>query len=118
MKPEEMFEVLRLANGHLVEFFARYSGVSVCGSSDDVEAMLGVERVLRSVAPVLKGFHCKLISPELSAEIDRYRVNLLRLRQELAAMQESAADTRTRLADRHRHLQAAMAWTSATRATT
>ena len=48
-------------------------------------------------------------------ELARYRENLLRLRNELARMQESAVGCRIRLDGRLKHLHAAQAWCAASR---
>jgi hypothetical protein len=54
---------------------------------------------------------------EVRAELARYRENLVRLRRELATMEESAMGSRARLYSRQKHLHAAQAWCAASRAT-
>ena len=82
-----------------------------------VEAMLEVERVLRSVGTLLNRGLRASQDTAMRDEIGRYRENLLRLHRELSAMENSAIRSRARLFTREEHLQAAQAWCAAARST-
>jgi hypothetical protein len=56
-------------------------------------------------------------APELERQLERYRVNLLQLGWELAAMQASALLCRQELVARTRHLRGTQAWLSASQET-
>jgi hypothetical protein len=113
----DSLQLLRRANDRFGRFFARFSGAPVLGTNEEVEALLQVENTLQSVRAYLDG---RLQSSQTAAvrdEIARYRANLIRLRHELAIMQNSALGCRARLAARNKHLHAAQAWCEASRAT-
>jgi hypothetical protein len=110
-------DFLRRANVHLENFFARFSGAPVLGTNEEVEALLRVERALHSVRALLDGGLKETSDHETQNELARYRANLLRLRRELAMMQDSAAGCQARLFVRQKHLHAAQAWCAASRAT-
>jgi len=110
-------DLLRRANVHLENFFARFSGAPVLGTNEEVEGLLRVERALHSVRAPLDGGLQESNDRETLDELARYRANLLRLRRELAIMQESAAGCQARLFVRQKHLHAARAWCAASRAT-
>lgn len=111
-------ELLRRANSSFARFFARFSGAPVLGTGEELQAMLQVEGTLKSVSRLLDGRLQKTSEPKVREELARYRVNLLRLREELAEMERSAAGCRDHLRDRRQHLHAAQAWCTAARATT
>lgn len=108
---------LRRVNETFRRFFAYFAGVPVRGTAEEVEAMLQVERTLQSVSRFLHGDLRAMQNEDVRDEIACYRENLLRLRQELSTMQQSASNSRTRLFTREEHLHAARAWCAATRAT-
>jgi len=65
------------------------------------------ECTLHAVGGWLDGRLQKSADHEVRQELARYRENLLRLRRELANMQESAVGCRARLYSRQKHLHAA-----------
>ncbi len=109
-------ELLRRANAHFSQFFARFTGAPVLGTDEEVEALLQVERTLQSVRVLLDGRLQQSTDSEVRDQLTLYRINLLRLRGELASMQDSAAGCRARLDMRQKHLHAARAWCAASRA--
>jgi hypothetical protein len=115
---DRRLELLRRANQHFSRFFERFSGVPVLGTDEEVQALVHIGRTLRSVAPLLGGRYPESADPEVLREIDRYRINLLQLRDELACMETSAAGCRARLNENQKHLHAAKAWCAASRCTT
>jgi len=116
MNRDTCLELLRRANAHLEHFFLRFSGAPVLGTNEEVDALLQVERTLHSVGALLKGGLQETKDRETQDELASYRANLLRLRRELAIMQDSAAGCRARLFARQKHLHAAQAWCAASRA--
>ncbi len=112
---DESLDLLRRANGRLGRFFERFSGAPVMGSGEEVAALLQLERALQSVGALLDGRLQASADQAIRQELARYRENLLRLRNELARMQESAVGCRTRLDGRLKHLHAAQAWCAASR---
>jgi hypothetical protein len=110
-------DLLRNANETLHRFLAEFAGEAVQGTGKEVAAMLQLERTLQSVGRLLKGNLQASSDAGLRDEIAHYRDNLVRLRQELSALQTSASNCRARLFTREEHLHAARAWCAATRAT-
>jgi hypothetical protein len=110
-------DLLRNANKTLHRFLAEFAGEAVQGTSREIAAMVQLERTLQSVGRLLKGNLQASQDAELRGEIAQYRDNLVRLRQELSALQDSASHCRARLFTREEHLHAARAWCAATRAT-
>jgi hypothetical protein len=110
-------ELLRSANESFQRFFEHFAGLPVQGTAEEVTAMRQVEQTLQSVGRLLNKDVQASPDPRLRSEILRYRDNLLRLRQELSAMESSAASCRSRLSNREQHLDAAKAWCAATRTT-
>ena len=110
-------ELLRSANESFGRFFQHFAGIPVRGTAEEVEAMLEVERVLRSVGTLLNRGLRASQDTAMRDEIGRYRENLLRLHRELSAMENSAIRSRARLFTREEHLQAAQAWCAAARST-
>ncbi len=115
LKDSTPLDQLRQANRQLIEFFARSFGRPVSGTVEEVEALRKLERALESIVPLLDRRLQVAAGSELAVELDRYRINLLRLRQELAGMQGSAVECRNRLASRREHVHAAQAWIVGTR---
>jgi hypothetical protein len=117
MDPAASLELLRSANESFRRFFDHFAGLPVRGTEEEVEAMLQVERTLRSVGRFLNGDLKVSQDQSIYEEIARYRENLLHLRRELSAMQMSAHHSRARLFIREEHLHAAQAWCEANRST-
>jgi len=111
-------QLLRRANERLGRFFARFSGAPVLGTEEEVEALLQVEGTMQSVGALLDGRLQSGRTTEIRDELALYRANLVRLRNELGAMQTAANGCRARLMAHNKHLQAAQAWCAASRATT
>jgi hypothetical protein len=109
-------ELVRSANQRFDDFFKRFGGMPVEGTQDELHAMLEIEGALRKVGTMLEG-GLQDSGSELRHELAEYRENLLRLRQELRRMKNSATATRGRLFTREQHLQATRAWCDATRTT-
>lgn len=112
-------DLLRNANDRFRNFFARFGGLPVEGNQEELEAMLQIERTLRSVGALLEtGIPASTSkNGELNRELAEHRENLLRLREELRRMESSATASRARLFTRERHLQATRAWCAAARST-
>jgi|SRR5271166_3176265 len=110
-------KVLRQANTRFANFLARFAGVPVLGSEEEVGALLLLETTLHSVRTLLQSGVQGSNDVDVREELDRYTTHLLRLRGELAIMQDSAADCRERLLARQKHLNTAQAWCAASRAT-
>jgi hypothetical protein len=117
MNPDTRLISLRRANEQLASFFARYANAPVVGTSEEVEALVQVERTLKSVRALLKTGFQHTTDDEARKELAVYRGNLIRLRHELAILQDSAIGCRARLFARHEHLHAAQAWCAASRDT-
>ncbi len=117
MTTDTRLDLLRRANARLANFFARFSGAPVLGTTEEVEALLQVERTLHSVRALLDGGMGESKDRETQEELARYRAHLLRLHRELAIMQDSAVGCQARLFARQKHLQAAQAWCAASRET-
>ena len=117
VEPGVSLELLRSANQSFARFFAHFAGAPVQGTEEEVVAMCELEQTLHAVGRVLKNNLQASQDDELRNEIARYRDNLVRLRQELFAMQNSAVRCRERLSGRGEHLHAARAWCAATRST-
>jgi hypothetical protein len=111
----ESRDLLRRANAQFARFFQRFCGAPVMGTSEEVAALLQLERTLQSVGALLDGRLQALEGHEVRQELACYRQNLVRLRDELARMQESAVGCRVRLDSRLKHLHAAQAWCAASR---
>ena len=117
MNSETSLDLLRRANSELERFFAGFSGARVEGTNQEVAALMQVERALRSIGALLNSGLQQTDNREMQQELASYRANLLRLRRELAVMQDSAASSRARLVTRQTHLHAAREWCDASRAT-
>jgi hypothetical protein len=110
-------ELLRRANERFRRFFAHFSGAPVLGTDKEVKALLQIEQTLQSVGGFLDGRLQSNNHPQIIDELARYRANLVRLRHELAHMQNAAIGCRAQVASRQKHLQAARAWCAASRET-
>jgi hypothetical protein len=109
-------DILRQANQSLRDFLARNCD-SAQGSDEEVRAMLQVEQTLRAVGVKLDYLRHS-DRDDVRLELGLYRDHLLRLRQQLGILQQSAAECQARLLVREKHLRAAQAWCASTRATT
>ena len=114
---EIRLRALRRANSDLEDFFTRFSGIPVSGTHEEVEALRQVERALRSVGTLLDGGSKDIASLDTQEELASYRTILVRLRRELAVMQDSAVSCRSQLFTRQKHLRGAQAWWAASRET-
>ncbi len=106
-------DALRRANAQLTNFFAHFSGVPVVGTKEEVAALLQVEHTLHSVGRLLKRGVQQSSDPAVREELASYGTNLVRLRRELAIMQNSATGSRVRLVAKQNHLHGAQAWCAA-----
>jgi hypothetical protein len=109
-------ELLLRANACFSRFFERFSGVSTAGSSEELRALLHLHEALQSVGALLDGRLQSTIDPDVREALGRYRENLVRLRSQLAIMQQSAVASRERLYCRQEHLRGAKAWCAVSRA--
>ena len=101
--------------GELLRSFLRYT--RVLGTQQEVEALSQLERALHSVGNLLNQGVQESNDGKVREELSRYGTYLLRLRRELATMQDLAIDCRVRLSTRQKHLDAAQAWCDASQAT-
>jgi hypothetical protein len=102
-------QLLRRAN-HELEHFFEHSSPAVAGTQEELEALLQVERVLCAVGATLEDVAQNISDGEMREELAAYQRSLLRLQQELGAMQTSATSCRARLFMRQQNLHAARAW--------
>ena len=108
-------ELLHRANHHFARFFERVSSAAGLPPDEELRALLQLHRTLESVGMWFDGRLQTAISDELCHALDRYRQNLLRLRSQLAGMQQSAIANRERLDQRLQHLNGAKAWCAVSR---
>jgi hypothetical protein len=108
-------ELLRKTNVDLRGFLDRSSGVPVLGTNEEVDAMLRLEHALKSVGALLSEGVQSYSDSALREEFARYGENLLQLRQDLAAMQQSAQVCWERVRSRQDHLRSAKDWCAASR---
>ena len=118
MNDSASLELLQRANACFTGFFERFSGVSAAGPDEELRALLQLHEALESVGALLDGPLQKSSSQEVCQALYCYRQNLLRLRGQLAIMQQSAIACRQRLDCRQQHLRGAKAWCVASRAVT
>jgi hypothetical protein len=110
--------LLRHANVCLRQFFDRFSGTPVIGGDEELRALLQLHEVLDSVGTLLDGRLQNVANRDVRDALGGYRENLMRLRSELAYLQESAIARRASLDFRREHLHGAKAWSAASRAVT
>ena len=110
-------ELLRGANQQLDRFLMRFAPAAVSGTKEEVEAILQLQRTLKSVGALLRHDVQHSQDGEVQSELAIYRANLIKLRRGLAALQDSAASCQARLLARQRHLNAAQAWCVASQTT-
>jgi hypothetical protein len=102
-------QLLLRANAQLSQFFASFAEAPVEGTRRELEALRQVEDTLQAVGAVLRTAQDE---PQtgIGEQLVCYRRNLLRLRQELARMQQAALISRALVSARLRHLHGAQAW--------
>lgn len=110
-------ELLRRANLRLDHFLVRFARAAVFGTDEEVEAILEVQRTLESVGALLKQEIQRSKDEDVQSELAIYRANLIKLRRELAELQDCALSCQARLFARQKHLHAAQAWCAASRTT-
>ncbi len=109
-------ELLQRANSCFGRFFEQFAGVPVTGGDDELHALLQVQEMLESVGALLDGRLQSASKRDVREALGCYRENLVRLRRQLAIMQESAIARRARLDSRREHLDGAQAWCAVSRA--
>ena len=109
-------ELLQRANACFAGFFRRFSGAPAVDPSEEFHALLRLHETLESVGALLSGPLQIAASNEVCQALDCYRENLVRLRSQLAIMQQSAMAQRQSLDHRRDHLQGAKAWCAGSRA--
>jgi len=109
-------ELLRQANTCFSDFFSRFPGAPAAGPGEELHALLQLHEFLESVGALLDGRLQSSSNPDVREALGCYRENLLRLRSELARMQECAMVRRASLDSRREHLCGAKAWCSLSRA--
>ncbi len=118
LDPNAWVDLLRDANADFERFFTRFAGVPVVGTDEELGGLLEIEQTLQAIRPLLNGRLQQSEDADVREELGLYRANLVRLRQELLNLQDSAGARRARLFLRQRNLEAAKAWCAASRATT
>ena len=109
-------ELLQQANSCFGNFFRQFAGAPITGGDDELRALLEVQEMLESVGALLDGRLQSAGNRDVREALGCYHQNLVRLRHQLAIMQESAAGRRARLDLRREHLAGAQAWCAASRA--
>jgi hypothetical protein len=117
MSSDNEIQALRRANRDLDHFLARFSRAAVLGTDEEVTALLQVQRTLTSIGGLLKQDIQQSDDDDVQNELAIYRANLIKLRRELADLQDSAAACKARLFARQEKLAAAQAWCAASRDT-
>ena len=118
MNDSASLELLRRANTYFTGFFEHFSGARAAGTEEELRALLGLHKMVESVGVWLDGPLQSTTNPEVREALGCYRENLVRLRNELAIMQESAIARRASLDSRREHFYGAKAWCSVSRAIT
>ena len=116
MTDSSRLELLQRANARFAGFFRRFSGTQEVDPNDELHALLRLHETLESVGALLNGPPQIATSNEVCQALDCYRENLVRLRRQLAIMQQSAMAQRESLDHRRDHLQGAKAWCAVSRA--
>jgi hypothetical protein len=109
-------ELLRHANACFAGFFRRFSGAPARYPDEELRALLSLHETLESVGALLNGPLQTATCDELCQALACYRENLVRLRSQLAIMQQSATARRESLDHRQDHLKGAKAWCAVSRA--
>jgi|SRR5271165_2967583 len=117
MNDSASLELLRHANACFRLFFDRFSGARISGSGEELRALLQLHAALESVGALLDSGLQSATNLDVRQALGCYRENLLRLRGELAYLQDSAMARRASLDFRREHLYGAKAWCAASRAT-
>lgn len=113
---ENEIHLLRRANMDLDRFLARFSRAAVLGTEEEVTALLHLQRTL-AIGGLLKQDIQHSSDDNVQSELAIYRANLIKLRRELAELQNSAEECKVRLFARQKQLHAAQAWCAASRDT-
>jgi hypothetical protein len=116
MNDSDSLELLRRANNCLADFFGRFSNAAAAGPDEELRALLRLHEMVESVGALLDGRLQSTTNPDVREALGCYRENLVRLRSELAIMQESAFAHRVSLDSRREHLYGAKAWCYVSRA--
>ena len=109
-------ELLWRANACFRLFFDQFADPRQSGSDAELRALRQLHELMQSVRSLLDGRLQSSTDREVREALGCYRENLIRLRRELASLQEAAMDRRASLDSRREHLQAAKAWCAASRA--
>jgi len=117
MNDSAELDLLRRANTCFSDFFSRFPGATPA-PDEELCALLQLHEVLESVGALLDGRLQSTANRDIREALGCYRENLLRLRTELARMQECATVRRASLDSRREHLMGAKAWCSVSRACT
>jgi len=96
-KSDSYLTLLRRANSHLEGFFVRCTAATGMRTEEEAAALLGIERTLYSMGTLLHGSLPQSHDSATQRELAAYRVNLVRLRCELAARRDCGAGLRIRL---------------------
>ena len=109
-------ELLRRANSCFGRFFDQFASAAALGSDEELRALLQVQEMLESVGALLDGRLQSASNLDVREALGSYRENLIRLRHELAIMQEATIARRALLDSRREHLYGTKAWCAASRA--
>src|SRR5271169_2400606 len=93
-------ELLRRANSCFERFFERFAGATALGSDQELHALLQVQQMLESVGALLDGRLQSASNPDVRRALGCYRENLIRLRRELAILQQTTIAHRALLDSR------------------
>jgi hypothetical protein len=109
-------DLLRRANSCLGRFFQQFASATAVGSYEELRALLQMQEMLESVGVLLDGRLQSASNPDIREALRCYRQNLIRLRHELAILQEATIAHRALLDSRRDHVYGAKAWCAASRA--
>lgn len=110
-----ILNLVQQANSFFVHFFEQFSGEPLIGD-EELCALLQVHQMLDSVGALLYGRPHSTASREVLDTLSCYQENLIRLRRELAIMQECTIARRACLDSERDHLDGAKAWCAVSRA--
>lgn len=108
-------ELLWRANACFRRFFELLLLSPVTGSNEELGVLLQLHETVESVGALLDGRLQSAACRDVREALTCYRENLVRLRDELARMQESAMARRAGLDRQREHLSGAKAWCAAAR---
>jgi len=109
-------ELLQRANVCLTGFFEQFFDTPSYGSDEELRALVQLHETLESVRAWLDGRLQNATNHDLREALRGYRENLIRLRRQLAIMQEDTLTARSHLDSEREHLASARAWCAASRA--